>query len=226
MTTFAEILMNYAKVEIDDINWDTELAENPAQFYRSKSLYMFNAIPRFNRPPNIATRLAFTPPTYDDYLYTSPSAQTSPISIDTGILGYELCSAGIVTSTSYTPISVLYDDETGIATLNIDLAEGQMVDFDFYTDGQFTNDLTYAEKRILGLCVQLVWENRFANSYLVQSPKIKSKSFDMGNEGTQSRANTERLTALTKALNGEILAYEQSLAYINAVPPSVQLKFT
>ena len=146
------------------------------------------------------------------------AAQESGFTINTGITGYEICNAILIQEDGYggvinTPIPTEYDEGTGNLALQGTFQEGQIIDIDFYTDGVFDRDLGYDVKRILGLCVQLVWESRFVNAFLIQQPKIKDRSFDVGNEANHMRASTERLRAMTARLNGELNAFEQDLEY-------------
>lgn len=220
-TTFSDIICNYAMVEIDDVRLQKKLAESPARFYRTMAMYMMNAIPRFHKPPEAREWLKFTAPQYEDYQYTvtaENAAQEIGFTINTGITGYDICNAILIQEDGYggvinTPIPTEYDEGTGNLALQGAFQEGQIIDIDFYTDGVFDRDLGYDVKRILGLCVQLVWESRFVNAFLIQQPKIKDRSFDVGNEANHMRASTERLRAMTARLNGELNAFEQDLEY-------------
>ena len=49
--------------------------------------------------------------------------------------------------------------------------------------------------------------------FLIQTPKIKDKSFDVGSESNLTRANTERVRMLTDNLNDEMRNFEQDVAY-------------
>ena len=75
--------------------------------------------------------------------------------ISTGVPGYELCSAGVIEEDDlgtpiYVPVDITYDTDTGDVTVNEVVEGGRTVQFDFYTDGYFDNDLTDEMKNILG----------------------------------------------------------------------------
>lgn len=231
-TTFSDIICNHALVEIDDVRLQKKLAESPARFYRTMAMYMMNAIPRFHKPPEAREWLKFTAPQYDDYQYTTTDQDTGEsIAIETGVKGYELCNAILIQADGYggvanIPLPTEYDEETGVVTIQGAFQPGMTIDIDFYTDGVFDRNLGYDVKRILGLCVQVVWENRFVNAFLIQQPKIKDRSFDVGNEANYMRASTERLRELTARLNGELNAFEQDIEYgrvvLHTEPPLAQ----
>ena len=231
-TTFSDIICNHALVEIDDVRLQKKLAESPARFYRTMAMYMMNAIPRFHKPPEAREWLKFTAPQYDDYQYTTTDQDTgNSISIETGVKGYELCNAILIQADGYggvanIPLPTEYNEETGVVTIQGAFQPGMTIDIDFYTDGVFDRNLGYDVKRILGLCVQVVWENRFVNAFLIQQPKIKDRSFDVGNEANHMRASTERLRELTARLNGELNAFEQDIEYgrvvLHTEPPLAQ----
>lgn len=220
-TTFSEIITDFAMVQIDDERLQELLVENPARFFRKMSLYMINAIPRFTHPPEARIWLRFTAPTFEDYTYTVTGEEGGQAQIETGITGYSLVSAVYTTDDGYgglmdVPVNVLESDpETGAVTIEIpeDLPPDTPIALDFYTDGLFDRELDYRVKRILGLCVQLEWEMRFVNAFLIQTPKIKDKSFDVGSEANITRANTERIRMLTDNLNDEMRKFAQDVAY-------------
>lgn len=220
-TTFSEVITDFAMVQIDDERLQALLAENPARFFRKMSLYMINAIPRFTHPPEARIWLRFTAPTFDDYTYTVTGEEDGQAEVETGITGYSIASAVYTMDDGYgglmdVPVPILSSDpETGALTIEIseDIPPETPIMLDFYTDGLFDRELDYRVKRILGLCVQLEWEMRFVNAFLIQTPKIKDKSFDVGSESNLTRANTERIRMLTDNLNDEMRKFAQDVAY-------------
>lgn len=220
-TTFSEVITDFAMVQIDDERLQALLAENPARFFRKMSLYMINAIPRFTHPPEARIWLRFTAPTFDDYTYTVTGEEDGQAQVETGITGYSIASAVYTMDDGYgglmdVPVPILSSDpETGVLTIEIseDIPPETPIMLDFYTDGLFDRELDYRVKRILGLCVQLEWEMRFVNAFLIQTPKIKDKSFDVGSESNLTRANTERIRMLTDNLNDEMRKFAQDVAY-------------
>lgn len=227
-TPFSEIIINHAMQDIDDVRWEQELKEDPALFFRRKSVILVNSIPRFNKPPEIMEWLTFVEAGYDDYIYTADSAQTAPVVISTGKIGYETCSVGkqeeINNTPVYTPIECEYDAETGEVTIQTNLNAGAVIDIDFYTDGYFDNDLTPIQKRILGLCVAENWYSKFSNNWLNSQPKVKDASFEVGSEAGWIRAVNEKLRMINVALDGELRRYETTMTYRNVMPQPGHLR--
>ena len=228
--TFSDILCNYVVgVDLDDIRWKGELESNPALFFRQKSLYVISGMARFNRPPQMAAYLTYTAPQYDDFYYTQGQEVSGDVVIETGKTGFELCSVGLTGvdkfgNPYYTPVKSEYDGETGNVTVDIALDAGQIIQCDFYTDGTFNNPLSDRQKRILGLCVAYDWYSNFTNSWLNQQPKISDKSFSVKSENEWIRTTTERRRLIRQELDGELLSYEQSVAYMNAVPSGMHFR--
>ncbi len=198
---------------------------------RSKSILLMNAIPRFNKPPEMRERLKYTPPTYADDVYIVQAADATPLTIMTGQTGFELCSAGTLTKDKlgnpiYTPIRDMeYDNETGIVTiLSGSFSVGDTIDIDFYTDGAFDVELNDSERRILGLCGAYTWYNRFGNTWLNAQPKIKDSNFKTEAESGWIRATSEKQRLLRVALDGEMRAYEHALVYDQIVPEFRKIK--
>ena len=69
-TAWAEIVTEYARVEINDIRLQKDAQENPALFFRRMSLYMKNAVPLFNQPPEMQSWLSGTEPSFGDTTWT------------------------------------------------------------------------------------------------------------------------------------------------------------
>lgn len=224
-TTFIDVICNHAMVEIADIRLQNDMQTSQARFFRKMALYMLNAIPRFNRPPEAREWLKFTAPVYDDYDYTVPEDYISgDITIETGMTGFEIVTALRLQNTGYgtyefIPFTgIAYDAETGNVTIpGGEISAGDNIAIDFYTDGYFDRELGYDMKDILGLLVQYVWEQRFSNDFLLQQPKIKDKSFDVGNEANHMRAATERMRFLSERINQRLKSFEQNIAYRNVV---------
>lgn len=228
-TPWTEIICNYAMPVMDDVRLTDQMGENPALFFRRMALYMDLAIPMVSRPPELDSYLNYelVKPEYDDYLWTSDGEST----VETGKTGYELfsCSirevddSGVVTST---PVSnVEYDVETGAVTFLEGTTAGIVYNIDFYTDGSFYYDLTEAQKRILGLAVGVVWDERFSRNWLNITMKVKDSSFDTVNESNYMREVQNRLFMNRHLLNDELRKYEQDVAYKNTVTPRAQIRW-
>ena len=220
-TTWAEIITDYAMVEIDDVRLSDELAIDTALFFRRMALYLRNAIPFFTCPPQMADRLSYTAPQWEDAEWTSPGGDNQQA--DIGLTGFELMSAvkktvrcdGTVDFESFS--DAVYDKATGIVTFPSTVEEGTVFSLDFYTDGVFANELNETEKRILGLCTALVWTQRFSTNWLNLQPKVQDQSFSVGNEANHMRATTDRVAQLRAQVSAEIRKYEQDSAYRNTV---------
>ena len=233
-TPWSEVICNFAMPVIDDVRLTDQMGENPALFFRRMALYMDMALPMVTRPPELESYLRYelVKPDYDDYLWTSTEDSLSEETVvETGMTGYDLfsCSlrevdeSGIVTSTPTTGVS--YDAETGAVTFPVQTETGLEYNIDFYTDGSFYYDLTDAQKRLLGLAMAVVWDERFSRNWLNITQKIKDSSFDTVNESNYMREAQNRLFMNRHLFNDELRKYEQDLAYSNTIPPKTGTKF-
>ena len=230
-TTFSEIIAEYAMVMIDDERLRDQLSVNPARFFRRMSLYLKNAVARFVHPPEARSYLRYTAPIVNTASYTVTGDESGSASVSTGVTGFSIVSAVYTVDDGYgalTDIPVYvsdYDTETGDVTLQIDedIPAGTEIQIDLYTDGAFSLALDERVKHILALFTQVEWEGRFINAFLVQTPKIKDKSFDVGSESNLSRANTERYRMLLDQANGEMLRFEQDVWYMDSAGPKLSL---
>lgn len=233
-TPWTEIICNYAMPVMDDVRLIDQMGENPALFFRRMALYMDLAIPIVSRPPELDSYLNYelTRPNYDDMIWRSTSESLEgETTVETTMTGYDLfsCSlrevdeSGVVTST---PVSgVTYDPETGTVVFPQQETVGLEYNVDFYTDGSFYYDLTEAQKRLLGLAVGVVWDERFSRNWLNITQKIKDASFDTVNESNYMREVQNRLFMNRHLLNDELRKYEQDVAYKNTVTPKTQLRW-
>lgn len=233
-TPWTEIICNYAMPVMDDVRLIDQMGENPALFFRRMALYMDLAIPMVSRPPELDSYLNYelTRPNYDDMIWRSTSESLEgETTVETTMTGYDLFSSslrevdesGVVTST---PVSgVTYDPETGTVVFPKQETVGLEYNVDFYTDGSFFYDLTEAQKRLLGLAVGVVWDERFSRNWLNITQKIKDASFDTVNESNYMREVQNRLFMNRHLLNDELRKYEQDVAYKNTVTPKTQLRW-
>lgn len=233
-TPWTEIICNYAMPVMDDVRLIDQMGENPALFFRRMALYMDLAIPIVSRPPELDSYLNYelVKPVYDDMIWRSTSESLEgETTVETTMTGYDLfsCSlrevdeSGVVTST---PVSgVTYDPETGTVVFPQQETVGLEYNVDFYTDGSFYYDLTEAQKRLLGLAVGVVWDERFSRNWLNLTMKVKDASFDTVNESNYMREVQNRLFMNRHLLNDELRKYEQDVAYKNTVTPKTQLRW-
>lgn len=223
-TTWSEVISDHAMVFIDDIRLRDQAEENPARFLRKMALYMKNGLPIFSRPPEIAMYLqsGVTEPLYDAAEWESTEESTAQETIvQTGKTGYALFSCasveiapnGNVCETPYA--QAVYDPETGNVTFPQQAAAGTVYTMDFYTDGTFAHELTDAQKRILGLCIACVWDERFFRNWLADMPKVHDRSFETPNEANYMAQGAKKKMANRGLLNEELGKYEQDCAYAN-----------
>lgn len=221
MTGWSQVIAK-AKVLIDDVRWDRELAVDPARFYRAKSDYVLLALPMLNRPPNLqaAIKNGMTLPQYDSYSYPVTEDISGNLTIETGMTGYEIASVVIrgADGISETPVTAfVYDAESGNVKAEITASAGQSVEIDFYTDGQFA-DLSDTQMRLFALAVAVVWDERFDNNWLNMQQKIHDSSFSTANEGNYAEKISQRRERNRAAFTEELKQYEQNVAYLSRVP--------
>lgn len=228
MTSWSDVIANSALVIIDDIRLTEQLAANPAQFFRKMSFYCSLAVPLMNRPPDLLQYLqkSMVEPQYGavEWISTQESLETQSV-VQTGMAGFELMSCamrkvdgtGNVMLLPYT--EAVYNKEDGTVTFPIQSEVGVDYEMDFYTDGQFP-DLSATLKRLLGLAIAVVWDERFSRNWLNMQPKIKDSSFDTVNEANYMEKVTNRMVTNRAAFNDELRKYEQDIAYSGAVPAS------
>lgn len=233
-TAWSEVICNYAMPLIDDVRLTDQMGSNPALFFRRMSLYVNLALPNLSRPPELDTYLKkdLTQPDYADITWVSTDESVERITtVETGLIGYELfsCSlrttddAGVVTMTLAPDVT--YDSETGNVVFPTQDATGLEYTLDFYTDGSFGNVLTEAQKRLVGMSIAIVWDERFSRNWLNIQQKIKDSSFDTVNESNYMREVQSRLVTNRGLLNDELRKYEQDLAYSNTVLPRTKLTY-
>lgn len=226
-TKWSEIVTNYAMTNIDDVRLQEDAANDPAAFLRRMSLYMENAIPLFNMPPEMTDRLenGIVYPQYGDFYWESTAeSTTAETTVDTGMKGYELFSCAVVTqdasgAITYAPYAVAkYDAESGVVTFPTQDGAGISYTLDFYTDGSFAQELTMRQKRILGMCVAAVWDERFyGHNWLNDQMKVKDASFETVNEGTYMEKSSQKHGKNRARLMDELRKYEQDCAHLNVV---------
>lgn len=222
MTSIAEIISE-AMIYIDDVRLQEQLSTNPALFYRRTSAYVSAAMPLLSSPPELLSHIErkYKAPEYDDFTWVSTDESTmdAETEVATGCIGYDLCSVvsfsedGTYTQ-AYTDAT--YDKETGIVTFPTQETSGIEYEIDFYTDGE-VNDLTFTMKRLFGLAIAIVWDERFNNTWLNIQPKVKDSSFQTVNESNFMDKLTLRMIANRQAFQDELRKYEQNNAYTNTI---------
>ena len=230
-TAWSEIITDNAMVVIDDIRLTEEMEINPAQFFRRMAMYFSMALPLVSRPPELYQYLTngLVNATYDDTEWTSTEESlTQETKLETGMIGYDICSCVLRTISAgeviLTPYVVAYDAESGTVTFPQQTESGLEYVIDFYKDGQFANELTATQKRIIGLAIAIVWDERFTRNWLNIQPKIKDSSFNTVNEANYQEKSTERMKANRSAFNDELRKYEQDTVYRNVVSQNSRVR--
>lgn len=223
MTALSEIIAE-AMIYIDDVRLQEQLDVNPALFYRRTSAYITAAMPLLSSPPELYEYISkeYVPAEYDSFTWISTAeSMTQETAVDTGCVGYDLCSVVIRSEDgSYvTPYGdAQYDSETGIVTFPIQTEANIEYELDFYKDGSVA-ELTMPMKRLFGLAISIVWDERFASTWLNIQPKIQDSSFKAVNESTYMDKLTLREVAKRQAFQDELRKYEQMNAYRNVNKP-------
>lgn len=222
MTAIAEIITQ-AMVYIDDIRLQEQLAVNPALFYRRMSDYITAAMPLLSSPPQLFEYVSkeYTTPEYGEMYWTSTDESTAGETVlSTEFIGYDLCSIVSLDSennaTAYS--EAVYNSETGEITFPQQLSSDIDYEIDFYKDGEVA-DLTPTMLRLFALAVTIVWDERFANSWLNITQKIHDSSFQTVNESTYMDKLTNRQKENRQRFQDEMRKYEQNVAYKNVVSP-------
>lgn len=244
MTPLLKILTEYCATYVDDIRLQELSTTNPALYARKMSQYLIPAIPLFNLPAEMPDYLLgdinnekFFEPIYENKRFTTIGDKTEPFTIDLGYeaIGFELFSANILSlgkngSVITTPVNICeYDMSTGIVKVNASvenpILDNTTFDFDFYTDGWFEEDLSPQIMNILGMCFQVVWQDRFNTDWLSNVSKVEDKSFFEQNRANKMNADTTRLNQLRQKLSGEMRRFEQNQYYKKTVVGNDRLNF-
>lgn len=227
-TAWSDIITNSAMVVIGDDLMQDDLRTDAALFFRRMSSWMGMAIPMLKSPPELLVYLTdgLVEPQYADFEWTSDQISTTQETVvETGKVGYELCNCvsvlyarnGDAAFFPYTDFT--YDPETGVVTFPQQDSADVEYRLDFYTDGQFAHDLTFRQKRLLGLAIAVTWDNRFNREWLNIQPKVKDKSFNTPNENTTMKESTARYKENLQLFYSELRGYEQECAYMRRVNP-------
>lgn len=218
-TTWEQIetqAMTYIK---NDLSLDWDMANRLAVYYNRMAGYMKAAIPLFNRPPEMMLKLRdYTEPLFDDLAYTIPNVSTFPLTVETDMVGYDICNCGAITedeygNIAYQPIEVTsYDPDTG--NVVIPKVSYRELQFDFYKSGTFSADLNGTEINILAFAIYDVWEHRFDNDALERKSKVRDSSFTTISEASQTTAATLRQKEVDAQLFSMMRAYQENLAVL------------
>lgn len=212
--------MTYIK---NDLSLDWDMKNRLAVFYNRMAAYMEWAIPLFNRPPEILLKLRdITAPDFEDVDYTPTEAREAPVTIETGLTGFDICSCGLVAKdqfggVEYTPVSCVYDSASGDVVVNMALTADDTLSINLYKSGAFAADLSRTEQTILAYGIYAAWEHRFDNNAIERTSKIRDSSFTTISEASQTNANTARQREVMQQFYGMLRHYERNRNYIETV---------
>ena len=241
-TSILQVETEYCGQYVDDIRLSSLAQTNPPLYARKMWAYFKPAISLFSIPAEMPAYLVGTvadpkivEPKMSDYSFTAVQDISADYTLTLGdeFKGFELFSANIIKVAESGRITAIpatmceYNAESGTITIRASasapIAEGTTFYFDFYTDGEFKNDLSLGVMNILGMCFQCVWADRFNSDWLSNVSKVEDKSFFEQNRANKERADTERLNELRKKLAGEMRRFEQNLYYGATVTKKVTL---
>ena len=212
-----------------DLALDWDMAKRLPVYYNRMAGYMRAAIPLFNRPPDMLSKLKrYTAPLFDEFYFKAEKDIPAPAKIQTGKTGFDICSAGISGTDdygrpAYIPLTVTgYDKETGEVTVEEGLTQGQTAELDFYRSGSFEATLNDTEESILAFCIYDVWEHRFDNDALERTSKIRDSSFSTISEASQTDAGTRRQREVDSQLFAMMRAYERNIEYFRVTTGSTE----
>ncbi len=242
MTPILKVLTEYCAVYVDDIRLE-ELASVDAPLWARRMYGYFRAaVPLFNLPSEMPEFLLgregdekLVEPRFADALYQVPVNEASDFTVDLGedYAGFDLCACRMrsvdgVGNVMLIPFPSDYDAERGDvvvhATATREIPEGAYLEFDLYRDGYFRNTLSAEIMSILGMCFQVVWQDRFNTDWLSNVSKIEDKSFFEQNRANKENADTARLRMLREKLAGEMRRYEQNLYQRQFISASKRIK--
>ncbi len=237
MTPVLQVLTEFCAQYVDDINLSELTVTNPPLFARKMYNYLPASIAKFKLPPEMQEYLLgteqnpkFIPPRYNEASEYFDEEATEIVFIDLGTdyINYELFSAHIKKTDAVGNVefietnNVFYNPTTGEIRINASpenpIPAGTTYDFDFYSDGYFTENLSYEIMDILGLCFQVVWQNRFAEDWLSMVAKAEDKSFFEQNRANKINADTARLKEVRTQLNAAMRQYTENRYYMKTVP--------
>lgn len=231
-TPILKVITQYCDVYVDDIRLQQTAAEDKPLYARQMWGYFQAAIPFFTIPNGMFEYLCgtyenpkLTPPQYGNLLYTVENNLTTDLTVElneSGV-GYELFCCRQQVYDDFGNVILLpdngvvtYNSENGTiaihATAANPVAKGTIYNIDFYTDGQFEENLSPEIMRILGMCFQVVWQMRFDNDWLSNVSKVEDKSFFEQNRANKIKADDARLAKYNSDLASAMRRYEQKLA--------------
>lgn len=218
-TTWEELELRATTFIKNDLSLDWDKANRLPVFFNRMRAYMVEAIPKFNRPPEMLAKLAaYTAPQFESVSYTTIEGDDQ--TVDTGVTGATVFSVGIIEEddfgdVQYVPVAnAEYNGETGIVTLVGTFEAGSQVEIDLYTSGAFDAELNETEKGILAFAIYNRYEHRFDNDVLERQSKIRDSAFTTISEASQTQAGTARQREVDSQLYAMLRAYQDNVEYL------------
>lgn len=218
-TTWEELELRATTFIKNDLSLDWDKANRLPVFFNRMRAYMVEAIPKFNRPPEMLAKLAaYTAPQFESVSYTTIEGENQ--TVDTGVTGATVFSVGIIEEddfgdVQYVPVAnAEYNGETGIVTLVGTFEAGSQVEIDLYTSGAFDAELNETEKGILAFAIYNRYEHRFDNDVLERQSKIRDSAFTTISEASQTQAGTARQREVDSQLYAMLRAYQDNVEYL------------
>lgn len=218
-TTWEELELRATTYIKNDLSLDWDKANRLPVFFNRMRAYMVEAIPKFNRPPEMLAKLAaYTAPQFESVSYTTVEGENQ--TVDTGVTGATVFSVGIIEEddfgdVQYVPVvNAEYNAETGIVTLTGAFEAGSQVEIDLYTSGTFDAELNETEKGILAFAIYNRYEHRFDNDVLERQAKIRDSAFTTISEASQTQAGTARQREVDSQLYAMLRAYQDNVEYL------------
>ena len=229
-TSWMDVIVTSAMPIIDDVRWQEELATSPALFFRAKSVMVPLAVSVLTHPLEFYQALVrdIQFAEYGETEWTSTAqSKTEVTTIPTDYAGYDVVSCVIRSidkfgNTALIPYDITYDPETGSITFPQQEEEGTVYQVDFYKDGTFAFELSPVQKRLVGLSIACIWDERFSRNWLNIQMKLKDSTFDTVNESNYIQNVQNRLLQNQKQLSDEMRRYEQDCAYADIVPNTLR----
>lgn len=218
-TTWEELELRATTFIKNDLSLDWDKANRLPVFFNRMRAYMVEAIPKFNRPPEMLAKLAaYTAPQFESVSYTTIDGEDQ--TVDTGVTGATVFSVGVIEEddfgdVQYVPVAnAEYNAETGIVTLTGTFEAGSQVEIDLYTSGAFEAELNETEKGILAFAIYNRYEHRFDNDVLERQSKIRDSAFTTISEASQTQAGTARQREVDSQLYAMLRAYQDNVEYL------------
>lgn len=218
-TSWEELEIRATTFIKNDLSLDWDKANRLPVFFNRMKAYMIEAIPKFNRPPEMLAKLAaYTAPQFESVRYTTVEGENQ--TVDTGVTGATVFSVGIIEEddfgdVQYAPVAnAEYNAETGIVTMTGAFEAGSQVEIDLYTGGTFEADLNETEKGILAFAIYNRYEHRFDNDVLERQSKIRDSAFTTISEASQTQAGTARQREVDSQLYAMLRAYQDNVEYL------------